>query len=157
MVEDAISGAEIAPCLPTLAVARLTLCLLQDYGLVCSWLAFLWYSLNLLFCEWASLCPRLELFEGKLSLSLSLSLSLFFPLSLAVLQFGLLSHVSSLRLSSELSGSVHTLSMQPTPPCLAPACWWWRQASRLLLCWELQLGAYSVGFFFFFPPSYAAL
>ena len=31
------------------------------------------------------------------------------------------------------------------PPCLAPAHWWWRRASALLLCWELQLGAYSVG------------
>ena len=26
--------------------------------------------------------------------------------------------------------------MQPVPPCLAPACWWWVQLSALLLCWE---------------------
>ena len=38
--------------------------------------------------------------------------------------------------------------MQPMPPCSAPACWWRKWASGLLLCWELQLGAYSVGFFF---------
>ena len=39
--------------------------------------------------------------------------------------------------------------MQPTPPCSAPACWLQTRASGLLLRWELQLGAYSVGFFFF--------
>ena len=38
--------------------------------------------------------------------------------------------------------------MPPTPRCPAPACWWQMRASGLLLCWELQLGAYSVGFFF---------
>ena len=40
--------------------------------------------------------------------------------------------------------------MQPMPPCPAPACWWQMQVSGLLLHWQLQLGAYSVGFFFFF-------
>ena len=42
-------------------------------GLVCSWLALLWYLLNPLFCEQAwvrRLCLRLELFTGKFSLSL---------------------------------------------------------------------------------------
>ena len=43
-----------------------------------------------------------------------------------------------------------TLSMQPRPPCPAPAHWWWKRVSGLLLHWELQLGTYSVGFFFFF-------
>ena len=38
--------------------------------------------------------------------------------------------------------------MPPTPPCPAPARWWQMRASGLLLCWELQLGVYSVGFFF---------
>ena len=57
------------------------------------------------FVLWAGWqCLRLELFTGKFSLSL------FFPLSLAILQFGLLSHVSSLRLSSGHSGPVLTLS-----------------------------------------------
>ena len=46
---------------------------------------------------------RLELFTGKCSLS-------FFFLSLAIPQFGFLSHVSSLRLSSGHSGMVPTLS-----------------------------------------------
>ena len=40
--------------------------------------------------------------------------------------------------------------MQPMPPCSAPACWWRKQASGLLLCWELQLGVPSVGFIIFF-------
>ena len=39
--------------------------------------------------------------------------------------------------------------MQPVPPCPGPARWWWTQASGLLLCWQLQLGTYSMGFFFF--------
>ena len=40
--------------------------------------------------------------------------------------------------------------MQPTPPCPAPAYWWWTWVSRLLLCWQLWLGTYSVDFFYFF-------
>ena len=66
----------------------------------------------------------------------------------------LLSYVSSLRLSSGHSVLVITLSMQPAPPCPAPACWWQMQASGLLLSWELW---YSVGFFFSFFPGYVAL
>ena len=46
--------------------------------------------------------------------------------------------------------------MQPMSPC--PAGGWWQMwASGLLLCWQLWLGAYSVAFFFFFPPGYVAL
>ena len=70
LVEDAVSGAEIAPCLLALAVTHLPLYLQQGEGLVCSRLALLWYSLNPLFCKWARLCLRLELFMGKFSLSL---------------------------------------------------------------------------------------
>ena len=81
-------------------------------GLVCSLLALLWYLLNPLLCEQTRLC--LWAFCGKV---LFLSFFLFF--SLAIPQFGLLSHVSSLRLSSWHSGPV-TLSMQPTPPSLTP-------------------------------------
>ena len=51
----------------------------------------------------------------------SVSLFFFFFSSVAIPQFGLLSHVSSLRLSSGHSGTVLTLSMQPMPPCLAAA------------------------------------
>ena len=76
LVKDAISGAEVAPCLPTLAVACLPLCLLWGEQPVCSWLALLWCLLYSLFCEWARLHLRLELFMGKFSLSLS-----FFSLS----------------------------------------------------------------------------
>ena len=44
--------------------------------------------------------------------------------------------------------------MQPTPPCLAPSCWWQTRASGLLLCWELQFGRWPAGFIYlFFPPS----
>ena len=59
-------------------------------------------------------------------------------------QFGLLSHVGSLRLSSGHSGLVLTLSLQLVSPCSAPACCWWTQASGLLLQWGLRLGTYSV-------------
>ena len=41
LVEDAISGAKIAPCLLALAVTHLPLNLQQGEGLVCSWLALL--------------------------------------------------------------------------------------------------------------------
>ena len=103
LVEDAISGAKIAPCLLALAVTWLPLYLQWSRGwgvagkeLVCSLLALLWHSLNPLFCERARMWLRLELFF--------LSLSLFIPLS--VPQFVLLSYVSSLRLSSGHSGLV---------------------------------------------------
>ena len=46
--------------------------------------------------------------------------------------------------------------MQPVPPCPALARWWLTWESGLLLCWQLQLGMYSV-FFFFFSPGYVAL
>ena len=81
LVEDAISGAKIAPCLLALAVTWLPLYLQWSRGwgvagkeLVCSLLALLWHSLNPLFCERARMWLRLELFF--------LSLSLFSPLSL---------------------------------------------------------------------------
>ena len=74
MVEDAVSGAKIAPRVLAVAGACLPLCLQQGEGLIHSWLALLWYWLSPLFCEWARLCLRLELFPGKFSLSL-----IFFP------------------------------------------------------------------------------
>ena len=56
----------------------------------------------------AQQCLRLELFTGKFSISLSSFF--FFSLSLAIPRFGLLSHVSSLRLPSGHSCPVLTLS-----------------------------------------------
>ena len=53
--------------------------------------------------EWAWQCPRLGFFVGYFSLS-------FLSLSLIIPQFGLLCHVSSLRLPSGHSGPVLTLS-----------------------------------------------
>ena len=48
--------------------------------------------------------------------------------------------------------------MQPVPPCSAPACWWRKRASGILLHWKLHLGAWSVGFIYlFFSPGYVAL
>ena len=41
----------------------------------------------------------------------------------------------------------------PTPPCPDPPRCWWIPASGLLLCWQLRLGACSVGFFFFFSSQ----
>ena len=67
-------------------------------GPVGCWLALLWYSLSPLFCERAQQCLGLGLFTGK------------FSLSLAIPEFGLLSHVSTLRLSSGNSRPVLTLS-----------------------------------------------
>ena len=124
------------------------LCLQQGGGACTLWLALLWYSLNPLFCELARLQVRLEPFTGKFSFFLSLSL--------AIPQFGLVSQVSSLRLSSGHSGLVPTLSIQTSPPCPAPTPWWQTLASRLLFCWELWLATSTVDFFFF-PPNYVAL
>jgi len=56
LVENAVPRAETAPHLPALAGTHLPLCLWQGEGLVHSWLALLWYLLNLLFCEQARLC-----------------------------------------------------------------------------------------------------
>ena len=103
--------------------AHLPLCLQWEEGPVCSQLPLLWYLLNFLFCEWARLCLKLELFAGKFSLSLSLLY--FFSFSLAIPQFGLLSHVRSLIISSRHSELVLTLSMKPVPSCPASSRWWW--------------------------------
>ena len=70
--------------------------------------------------------------------------------SLVILWFGLLSHISSLRWSSGHSGTVLTLRMNDVPLCPAPTHWWWTQVSGPLLGGQLQLGTYSLGFFFFF-------
>ena len=97
-----VSGAETALCLLALAVTSLPLCLGWTDGPICSWLALFWYLRYLLLCEWARLHLRLELSPE--------SFFFFFLLFLAIPQCGLLSHVSSLRLSSGHSGPVLTLS-----------------------------------------------
>ena len=103
MVEDARS---LGPRLPLVFQLWLSnTCLSasgRGKGPVHSCLALLWYLLNPLFCVQARLCIRLEPFTRKV-------LFLFFS-SLATPQFGLLSHVTSLRLSSGCSGPVFTLS-----------------------------------------------
>ena len=106
-------------------------------GRVRSQLALLWYSLSPLFCEWTQQFLRLELFVGQFSL--------FFSLSLWLSQFGLLSHVSSLRLSSGLVLTLRTDDAARTSlprPCLpvTDASVW--ATSRL----AVAVGAYSVGF-----------
>ena len=118
--------------------AHLPLCLQWGEGPVCRQLPLLWYLLNPLFCEWARLCLRLELFIGKFSLSFS-----FFSLWL----FHSFDCYFTLA-TSDFPQGIQALSMQPMPPCLAPACWWQTQTSGLLLHWELRLGAYTVDFFF---------
>ena len=72
-------------------------------GLVHHWLALLWNCSVPLFCEWPAVCLGL----------------LIFSLSLAIPQFKLLSHISSLRLPSGHSGQVLTLS---NATCSSPFC-----------------------------------
>ena len=151
--------------LPSSSGCRLpaSLPLLED-GPVRCWLAFLWYSLVPLFCERARQCLRLELFMGKFSLSLFLlliffffSLSLFLSFSLAIPQFGLLSHISFLRLPSGHSGLVLALSNAVYASLFSP----------YLLVADASIWATSPlgvavrriisGVYLFFPSSYAAL
>ena len=120
--------------------AGLPLCLWWGDGLVHRRLTLLWYSLNSLFCECSRLPFRLELFMGKLSLSL------FFLLSLAIPQFGLLSHVSSLIVLRAFSPGPYpkkaTCASLFSPNSLVADV-----SSGLHLH---SLCTYSVGFFFFF-------
>ena len=82
LVAGAVSGAEIAPCLPALAAACLSAS--ERRWASQQLLALLWYSLSPLFCEQARLCLRA--FRGKvppLSFSPWLSHSLGCYLALA--------------------------------------------------------------------------
>ena len=79
-----------------------------------------------------------------------LSLSLFFFSSLAIPQFGLLSHVNSLRMSSGHLGPVPTLCMQP--PLAAGGCKW----PGYLSTGSCGL-VHNLWVLFFSPPSYVAL
>ena len=82
----------LGPSLP-LSPSPCLLPLVGD-GLVCHWLVLLWNCSVPLFCKQPAVCL------GRL----------IFSLSLAIPQFKLLSHVSSLRLPSGHSGPVLTLS-----------------------------------------------
>ena len=117
LVEDAVSGAKIAaaPCLVVLAIAQLPLCLCGGRALYGSCLALLCYLINPLFCEHAR-GHRMELepLVGK-------GFCFCFFVSLAIPRFGLLSHISSLRLPSGNSG--------PAPT----RCWWMQTSVSLLL------------------------
>ena len=148
LVEDVISGAEIAaaPCLLPLAVSRLPLCLRGGRALCGSWLALLWYLLNRLFCERARGADRAFREKG-----------LFLCVSLAIPRFGLLSHISSLRLSSGHSGLVLTLRTSyagcaslPSPHSLVvdPSVWATSPLAVVLRC------VFCGVFFFFFFPSW---
>ena len=159
LVEDAISGAEFAPCLPALAITCLPASLPPaGDGPVRSSLALLWYLLSPLFCEQARQCLRLEIFIGKFSLSLScfFVFFFFFP-SLAIPTFGLLSHVSSLRLPSGHSGLVLTLSNAPRASLFSPC---------LLMVdvsiWAISLLGVAIrhvicGFYLFIPPGFVTI
>ena len=146
LVGDAVSGA-VCP-FPALAATHLPPCLS-----VHSWVALLWYLFSPFFCEWAWQCLRLRLFTGYFTLSLS-----FFPLSLAIPQFRLLSHVSSLRLPSGHSGQVLTLSNAAHSSLFSP---------HLLVADTSVWGTSLLGiafrhvicevYLFIFPPSYVAL
>ena len=151
LVEDAISGAQIAPCLLALAVVSLPLCLRWGMG---------WSVACLLSCGICSiLCSvsrpgcAFELFTES-SLFLSFLFSLWLSLSLGCYLMLALS-----RLSSWHSGPVLTLSMQPTPPSLTP-----RSLLMDSCIWAISLLGVAVrhvicGFFvsFIFLPGYVAL
>ena len=72
LMEDAGSGAEIAPCLLALAVAHLPLCFWQGEWPVRIWLALFRCALSPLFCEQTRLCLR-AFHEKALSLSFFLN------------------------------------------------------------------------------------
>ena len=104
----------------------------EPYTAASSQLAVLWYSLNPLLCEHTrGHHVVLEPFEGKF----------FFFLSLWSPWFGLLSHISSLRLSSGNSGPVLGMSLHATSSSPLVV------AVRHIFC----------GFCFFFSPGCVAL
>ena len=91
-----------APYLQALAIPCLLFCLWGGRALYSSQLALLWYSFNPLFCERTrGHHVALEPFTGKV-----LFILFYFFVSLATSQFRLLSHISSLRLSSRYSGQI---------------------------------------------------
>ena len=129
---------------------RLPLSFWWGEGTLRSQLALPWYLFNPLLCEQTRL--QVRAFHGRVLFSLSLSL--------VIPQFGLLSHVSSLRLSSGHSGPLLTLSTNCAAhaslsgPCLlvVDASVW--AASPLAVAVRHLFCGF---FFFFFPAGYVAL
>ena len=130
---------------------------LGEEGSVCSLLALLWYSLNPLFCDWARLHIRAFCtFTGKFSFFFFF---FFLPPSLVIPQFGLLSHISSLRLSSGYLAPVLTLSNNyAAHTSLSSFCSLVVDVS----IWAtsplaVAVRHYSLFVCLFFPPGYVAL
>ena len=131
-----------------LAVARLPLCLQRGERPVRSRLALAWYSLSPWFCGRAAV-PQVRAFPGKI-------LSAFFPLSLAVPQFCVLSHVSSLRLSSGRSGPVLTLSRAAHTSLFSPPLRVVDASIRATSLLGAEVRCIICGFYLFIPPGYVA-
>ena len=111
-------------------------------GPTCSQLTLFWHSLNPLFCEWARL-QELEPFMGKFIVDVVV-VFLFSSLSVKATIWIAIS-CYSLRLSSGHSDPALTLRIDDAPcTSLTSSHSLVRlPASRLLLLWELKLGAYS--------------
>ena len=108
------------------------------------------------FVLWAGCqCLRLELLGGKFSLSL-FSFFFFFS-SLAIPQFGLLSHVSSLRLPSGHPGAVLTLSNAAHASLFSPCLLVMDVSIWVTSPLGVAIRCVICGFYLFFPPSYFAL
>ena len=148
-MDDAVSRSKIAaaPCLPALVATCLPLCLWGQKALSGSWLALLWYSVNLLFCE---------LTRGHSEVVKSFHRKIFvFLSSQGNPWIGLLSSLAPSDCPQDIQACSlpKGLMMLPVPSCptlnslVADV-----RASGSLLCWHLRLGAYCLGLFFFFPP-----
>ena len=140
-----VSGVEIgaAPCLLALAVAHLSLCLQLGEGPVHSRLALFWYLLNPLFCEWVRLYIRAFCWK----------VLFFSPLSLVIPLFGLLSHISSLRLSSRHSCLVLTLRTDDATHSSLSSPYSLMADARVWATCPLAVVVRSIFCFFFFPSQ----
>ena len=151
LIEDAISGAEIA--LFRLWLLSTCLSVSRGDGPFFCWLALLWCSLSP--CSVSRLAvPKVRAFCGKV---LSLSL-FFFSLSLAIPQFELLSHIKPLRLPSGHSGLVFTISNAAraslfSPHLLVVDVSIWATSPLSVVVRHVICGFYL----FIFPPGYVAL
>ena len=127
---DAVLGAEFAPFPFPLPPAGRA-------GPVRSRLALLWTCSDPLFCKW----PAVWLAQ------------LIFSLSLAIPQFKLVSHKSSLRLPSGHSGPVLTLSNAAAPLLSAPTCWWRMRTSGGTFLLGVAFRHVICGFYLLLPSQ----